>query len=207
MNNIATLKKSYDAMVKATRGFLSASAAVNRTLQKNADEVTLRARKQHTLSHLGTGSMRNATPREQMLLEEIHRLRAIITSEVLAMGGTTSRVQELLAMSKAQYYREVSMANARKLVAEQHTQDVLRHLREHPEAVENSVETLELSVRAANCLEAMGIKTIAQLVQCTDEDLLRNKRMGQKALREVKEILATMGLMLGMKLHAQAEGK
>src|SRR5439155_135255 len=63
-----------------------------------------------------------------------------------------------------------------------------------------SVNELELSVRAANCLKNANIKTIADLVQKTEADMLRTKNFGKKSLNEIKEILSEMGLGLGMKL-------
>jgi DNA-directed RNA polymerase subunit alpha len=62
------------------------------------------------------------------------------------------------------------------------------------------VNELELSVRAANCLKNANIKTIADLVQKTESDMLRTKNFGKKSLNEIKEILAEMGLSLGMKM-------
>ncbi len=62
-----------------------------------------------------------------------------------------------------------------------------------------SVNELELSVRAANCLKNANIKAIADLVQRTESDMLRTKNFGKKSLNEIKEVLAEMGLSLGMK--------
>jgi len=64
-----------------------------------------------------------------------------------------------------------------------------------------SVDELELSVRSANCLQNANIKLIGELVQKTEADMLKTKNFGRKSLREIKEILATMGLQLGMKLE------
>jgi DNA-directed RNA polymerase subunit alpha len=64
-----------------------------------------------------------------------------------------------------------------------------------------SVNELELSVRAANCLKNANIKTIADLVQRTESEMLKTKNFGRKSLNEIKEILAEMGLSLGMKLE------
>ena len=69
-----------------------------------------------------------------------------------------------------------------------------------------SVNELELSVRAANCLKNANIKTIADLVQKTESDMLRTKNFGKKSLNEIKEILAEMGLSLGMKLDHLPQG-
>jgi DNA-directed RNA polymerase subunit alpha len=65
-----------------------------------------------------------------------------------------------------------------------------------------SVDELELSVRAANCLQAANIKYIGDLVQKTEAEMLKTKNFGRKSLKEIKELLADMGLSLGMKLDA-----
>jgi DNA-directed RNA polymerase subunit alpha len=63
-----------------------------------------------------------------------------------------------------------------------------------------SVEELELSVRSYNCLKKAEIKTIGELVQKTDSEMLRTKNFGRKSLNEIKELLHEMGLSLGMKI-------
>jgi DNA-directed RNA polymerase subunit alpha len=65
-----------------------------------------------------------------------------------------------------------------------------------------SVEELELSVRSYNCLKNAGIQTIGELVQKSESEMLRTKNFGRKSLNEIKEILQTMGLSLGMKPDA-----
>ncbi|MEZ4294244.1 MAG: DNA-directed RNA polymerase subunit alpha [Polyangiaceae bacterium] len=64
-----------------------------------------------------------------------------------------------------------------------------------------SVEELELSVRSANCLQNANITLIGELVQRTEQDMLKTKNFGRKSLKEIKEILANMGLSLGMKIN------
>lgn len=66
-----------------------------------------------------------------------------------------------------------------------------------------SVDELELSVRAFNCLKSANIKTIAELVQKTEHEMLRTKNFGRKSLNEIKEILHSMGLHLGMKIDPE----
>ena len=56
-----------------------------------------------------------------------------------------------------------------------------------------------MSVGTANVLQAADILTIGQLVQKTDADLLRTRQCGRKELKEIKEILSSLGLSLGMK--------
>ena len=64
-----------------------------------------------------------------------------------------------------------------------------------------SVDTLDLSVRASNCLASEKIATVAQLVQMTEEELLKVRSFGKTSLREVKRKLADIGLSLGMDLE------
>lgn len=66
------------------------------------------------------------------------------------------------------------------------------------------VNELELSVRAANCLRNASIRFIGELVQKTEQEMLKTKNFGRKSLNEIKEILAEMGLHLGMKLDTFA---
>jgi len=66
--------------------------------------------------------------------------------------------------------------------------------------LKRSVEELELSVRSYICLKNADIKTIGELVQKTEPEMLKTKNFGRKSLNEIKEILAEMGLSFGMKL-------
>jgi DNA-directed RNA polymerase subunit alpha len=63
-----------------------------------------------------------------------------------------------------------------------------------------TVEELELSVRSANCLQNANIILIGELVQRTETEMLKTKNFGRKSLKEIKEILAEMGLSLGMRI-------
>jgi DNA-directed RNA polymerase subunit alpha len=67
-----------------------------------------------------------------------------------------------------------------------------------------NVDELELSVRASNCLKTANIRTIADLVQKTEAELLKTKNFGKKSLNEIKTILGEMGLSLGMRLNPDA---
>ena len=68
------------------------------------------------------------------------------------------------------------------------------------ENLNRSVEELELSVRSYNCLKNANIATIGELIQKTEAEMLKTKNFGRKSLNEIKEILAQMGLSLGMKI-------
>jgi DNA-directed RNA polymerase subunit alpha len=64
-----------------------------------------------------------------------------------------------------------------------------------------SIDELELSVRAYNCLKNANIKTIADLVQRTEYEMLKTKNFGRKSLNEIKDILNSMGLTFGMRIN------
>ena len=65
-----------------------------------------------------------------------------------------------------------------------------------------SVNEIELSVRAANCLNNANIVTVGQLAMKSEGEMLRYRNFGKKSLTEIKEKLAELGLSLGMKLDA-----
>ena len=107
-----------------------------------------------------------------------------------------------------------AVAYAAKIVKEQLTVFINFDETEEPAPVEapkeeaklnenlfRSVDELELSVRSANCLQQANIRTIGDLVQRTEAEMLKTKNFGRKSLKEIKEILAEMGLSLGMKLE------
>ena len=62
------------------------------------------------------------------------------------------------------------------------------------------VDDLELTVRSANCLKAENIYYIGDLVQRTEVELLKTPNLGKKSLTEIKDVLASRGLSLGMRL-------
>jgi DNA-directed RNA polymerase subunit alpha len=76
---------------------------------------------------------------------------------------------------------------------------------EEPEPVNpnlfRSVDELELSVRSANCLQNANIRYIGELVQRSEAEMLKTKNFGRKSLNEIKEVLQSMGLSLGMRLE------
>jgi len=79
------------------------------------------------------------------------------------------------------------------------------HAHEEPEPLNpnlfRSVDELELSVRSANCLQNANIRYIGELVQKTEAEMLKTKNFGRKSLNEIKDVLRSMGLSLGMSLE------
>jgi len=88
-------------------------------------------------------------------------------------------------------------------VAEATEDTAERGLDKMGDQLNRSVEELELSVRSYNCLKNANIQTIGELVQKSESEMLRTKNFGRKSLNEIKEILGTMGLALGMRPDAQ----
>jgi DNA-directed RNA polymerase subunit alpha len=79
-------------------------------------------------------------------------------------------------------------------VVQDEPEESTRHYLDQP------VDELELSVRSSNCLKSANITYIGELVQRTEQDMLKTKNFGRKSLRELKEILESKGLYLGMKV-------
>ena len=73
--------------------------------------------------------------------------------------------------------------------------------------LERSVEELELSVRSSNCLRAAEIKTIGDLVQKSEPEMLKYRNFGRKSLKEIQDILSEMGLHFGMDISPYYENR
>jgi DNA-directed RNA polymerase subunit alpha len=106
--------------------------------------------------------------------------------EALAHAGRILR--EHLAIFVGDEEEYVSEDRSGEAIGE----DALRNL-------DRSVNELELSVRAANCLKNVELQTIRDLVLKSENEMLKTKNFGRKSLNEIKEVLEQMGLRLGMK--------
>ncbi len=108
---------------------------------------------------------------------------------------------------------EDALAHAARILQDQ--VDIFINFQEGPQLSENgsdaeavplnenlfrAVEDMEFSVRAQNCLQNANLKYIGELVQKTEQDMLKTKNFGRKSLNEIKELLNELGLELGMKL-------
>jgi len=82
----------------------------------------------------------------------------------------------------------------------------IEDLSELSKMLNRSVDEMELSVRSRNCLEASGIHSIGDLVQRSEAEMLKTKNFGRKSLLEIKEILKSMGMELGMDISKITEG-
>ena len=123
-----------------------------------------------------------------------------LTIDVWSNGAVTPRDAVSLAAKLVRDHLNIfiSLDEADDLPSDTATEPVRAGVTN--EHLDKSVEELELSVRSYNCLKNANIRTIRELVQKTEGEMLKTKNFGRKSLNEIKEILATMGLGLGMKL-------
>jgi DNA-directed RNA polymerase subunit alpha len=120
-----------------------------------------------------------------------------LTLDVWTNGAVTSQDSISLAAKLFKDHMNIFVT----FEEEPEVQEV-RHEKPAPvynENLDRSVEELELSVRSYNCLKNANITTIRELVQKTEQEMLKTKNFGRKSLNEIKEILAAMGLGLGIK--------
>jgi len=92
---------------------------------------------------------------------------------------------------------------AAERAAEEEEREIETAIRDLQEKLDKSIEELELSVRSYNCLEHAGIKTIRDLIQKTEAEMLRYRNFGRKSLNEIKSILKEMGLRFSMQIDKE----
>ena len=114
---------------------------------------------------------------------------------VIAAGRRRTRLEA--PERPSQHLRQLRRRGAGR--AERSTETERDAIAEH---LNRSVDELELSVRSYNCLKNADIKTIGELVQKTEAEMLKTKNFGRKSLNEIKEILGNMGLSLGMRVES-----
>jgi DNA-directed RNA polymerase subunit alpha len=121
-----------------------------------------------------------------------------LTLEVTTNGSLTPEEAVSQAAQILRDHLEIFVNFKEEIRPEVPTVDVDRvHLLEN---LKRSVDELELSVRSYNCLKNANIRNIGELVQKTEAEMLKTRNFGRKSLNEIKEILETLGLSLGMKL-------
>src|SRR4051794_24662844 len=124
-----------------------------------------------------------------------------LTLEVWTNGSVTPTDAIGLAAKLLKDHMNIFISFEEELEAVTSTDDRKPEIRNGN--LNRSVEELELSVRSYNCLKNANIQTIGELVQKTEAEMLKTKNFGRKSLNEIKEILASMGLSLGMKIDDQ----
>jgi DNA-directed RNA polymerase subunit alpha len=126
-----------------------------------------------------------------------------LTVDVWTNGSVTPRDAVSLSAKLIRDHLNIfiNLEDAGDLQQDSSSEPGVRPLNEN---LDKSVEELELSVRSYNCLKNANIRTIRELVQKTEGEMLKTKNFGRKSLNEIKEILSGMGLSLGMRLDQPA---
>jgi DNA-directed RNA polymerase subunit alpha len=191
---IATLGKgstlSLEMRVKQGRGYVSAD--------KNFDEDL-------SIGWIPVDSVHSPVKKVNYFVENARVGQATdyekLTLEVWSNGAVTPRDAVGLAAKLMKDHLTIFI----NIEDEEEDDETPVELSEHDreawsEKLTKSVDEMELSVRSYNCLKNANIRTIGELVQKTEAEMLKTKNFGRKSLNEIKEILTTMGLSLGMKL-------
>jgi DNA-directed RNA polymerase subunit alpha len=115
----------------------------------------------------------------------------IISAEDAVRASARILVEQLAVFAQLEGLDIESLAQTRTMVSSSQFDPILLR----------PVDELELTVRSANCLKAENIFYIGDLIQRTETELLKTPNLGRKSLNEIKEVLASRGLTLGMKLE------
>jgi DNA-directed RNA polymerase subunit alpha len=191
---IATLGKgstlSLEMRVKPGRGYVSAD--------KNFDEDL-------SIGWIPVDSVHSPVKKVNYFVENARVGQATdyekLTLEVWSNGAVSPRDAVGLAAKLMKDHLTIFINIEDEEEEEQTPVEISEHDREAwSEKLTKSVDEMELSVRSYNCLKNANIRTIGELVQKTEGEMLKTKNFGRKSLNEIKEILTTMGLSLGMKL-------
>lgn len=147
------------------------------------------------------------------IFSPIKRVRYIVTNARVGQRTDYDRLT-MEVWTDGSVFPEDAVAYAAKILKEQlqifinfveeeepEPEGTVEEEQEFNENLFKRVDELELSVRSQNCLQNAGIEYIYQLVERTEAEMLKTKNFGRKSLNEIKEILADLGLSLGMKLH------
>ncbi len=124
--------------------------------------------------------------------------------EVYTNGAMTPEETLLYASNILQRHLDI-FVNYGELPEEEEEEE--EEDKEFLELINKPITELELSVRSANCLEAANIKTIGDLIQKTEAQMLKYKNFGKKSLSEIQNILVGMGIHLGMDVQERMKKK
>jgi len=191
---IATLGKgstlSLEMRVKQGRGYVSAD--------KNFDEDL-------SIGWIPVDSVHSPVKKVNYFVENARVGQATdyekLTIEVWSNGAVTPRDAVGLAAKLMKDHLMIFINIEDEEEEDETPVELSEHDREAwSEKLTKSVDEMELSVRSYNCLKNANIRTIGELVQKSEAEMLKTKNFGRKSLNEIKEILTTMGLSLGMKL-------
>ncbi|NIA08505.1 MAG: DNA-directed RNA polymerase subunit alpha [Nitrospiraceae bacterium] len=128
-----------------------------------------------------------------------------LTIEVLTDGAITPEdaIAYAAKILKEQFTVFINFDENEEPVEEKRTPDFGSKL----EYLDQKIDELEFSVRSANCLKNADIHYIGELVQKTEQEMLKTKNFGRKSLQEIQKVLDAMGLQLGMNLEGWSPPK
>jgi DNA-directed RNA polymerase subunit alpha len=127
--------------------------------------------------------------------------------EIWTNGGVNPKEAMLYGANILQRHLDVFVSYGQLPEEEEEDEEISAEEQALYEKLRLPISELELSVRSANCLEAAQIKSIGDLVTRTEQQMLKYKNFGKKSLSEINEILATMGLSLGMNVEERLNAK
>jgi len=130
-----------------------------------------------------------------------------LTIEIWTNGSVSPEEAMLYASNILQRHMDIFVNYGDIQIEEEDDEETEEIDQEFLEIVNKPITELELSVRSANCLEAANIKTIGDLIQKTEQQMLKYKNFGKKSLSEIGAILETMGLFLGMNIEERLKKK
>jgi DNA-directed RNA polymerase subunit alpha len=123
-----------------------------------------------------------------------------LSLEIETNGGVTA--EDALAYAAKILKEQLSVfVNFQEAEEDQPVVEMVKMDARLNENLYKSIDELELSVRAANCLENAAIRYVGELVTKSESEMLKTKNFGRKTLNEIKDLLAEMGLHLGMKIE------
>ncbi|MDR2350829.1 MAG: DNA-directed RNA polymerase subunit alpha [Deltaproteobacteria bacterium] len=122
-----------------------------------------------------------------------------LAMEIWTDGSITP--QDALNKAASIITEQLAIFTAFKVTSDSNAQQFTAFSGSENDKFNRTVDELDLSVRAANCLKNAGINLVGDLVQKSETEMLRTKNFGRKSLIEIKEVLTGMGLSLGMQIN------
>ncbi|AZR74745.1 DNA-directed RNA polymerase subunit alpha [Anoxybacter fermentans] len=187
-HHIATLDTDGELHLEATvergRGYLSAEEA--------------KERKEHVIGLIPVDASFTPIRRVNFTVEDTRVGRITDFDRLILEVYTNGSVTPEEAVSLAARILQEHLALFSNLTEDIGDVEIMieKEEEEKDKIMETTIEELELSVRSSNCLKRAGINTVEELVQKTEEDLMKVRNLGKKSLQEIKEKLAELGLSL-----------
>ncbi len=184
-------KLNIEMVVRNNRGYISAD--------QNADETL-------SLDYIPLDSSHSPIKKVNYRVEPARVGKRIDYESLTLEIWTTGAIRPPDALSQAAKILRDHLAIFMNIVDEPLEKEIVTIKKEIPyfnqlDLLVKPIDHLELSVRSSNCLRAAGIEKIYQLVQKSEDELLKTKNFGRKSLAEIKDTLAGLGLGLNLDLH------